>query len=193
MSVADEQIFCCSAAIPVSTPEDQKPHNDPNRELHQALLRSFLDFANRRRLASETPAAQLLAILQNALQPESTQPYIQPIPLFTPQNLVGNKLTADIPYCMHLTARHDFGPVKSHRYFMCPENLEDDWTEVSLVHWWAQGYRFRMQTEKMDIKCKKDELFFRISLCPNLDMRGCIPVAVGGVKQGILLDGEQES
>jgi hypothetical protein len=26
-----------------------------------------------------------------------------------------------------------------------------------------------------------------------LDMRGCIPVAVGGVKQGILLDGELQS
>jgi hypothetical protein len=37
----------------------------------------------------------------------------------------------------------------------------------------------------MDIKCKKEDTFFRISLCPNLDMRGCIPVAVGGVKQGI--------
>jgi hypothetical protein len=192
MSAADDQIFCCSAATPISTPEDQKPHNDPNRELHQALLRSFLDFANRRRLASETPAAQLLALLQNALQPEPAKSYIQPIPLFTPENLAGNPLTADTPYCMHLTSRHDFGPVYSHRYFKCPTDLEDDWTELTLVHWFAQGYRFKLQTEKMDLKCKKDNTFFRITLRPNLDMRGCIPVAVGGGQQGSSLHGVQD-
>jgi hypothetical protein len=79
-----------------------------------------------------------MVLLQNTLDLESTQHSMQPNPLFTPDNLAGNKLTADIPFCMPLTARHHFGPVKAHRYFMCPENMEDDRTVVSQTTMIAQ-------------------------------------------------------
>ncbi len=40
-----------------------------------------------------------------------------------------------------------------------------------------------MKAEKWDLKCKDDGKFFRLTLRPNLAMRGCYPVSVGGVQQ----------
>jgi hypothetical protein len=92
-------------------------------------------------------------------------------PPFTLEALANNPLTPETPYCIHLVARHDFGPVYSHRYFACPANLEHDWVEISLVQWFAEGEPFKMKAEKWDVKCEGDSRFFRLTLRPNLAMR----------------------
>jgi hypothetical protein len=142
-------------------------------------------------------------------------------PAFEPQSLKNNPLTSDTPYVMHLTSRHDFGPVYSHRYFVCPEDLEEDWIELTLMYvyclfalrvfrqkrvwgyifratnssknkpctqetfrihaninerqWFAQGDPFKLKAEKWDLKCAQDKRFFRLTLRPNLNMRGSLP------------------
>lgn len=102
------------------------------------------------------------------------------VPPFTLEALKDNPLTqSTVPYCIHLTARHDYGPVYSHRYFACPENLEHDWNEVSLVQWFAEGYSYDMIAEKWDMKCVGDLTFFRLTLHPNLGMRQRKLVVVG--------------
>jgi len=55
---------------------------------------------------------------------------------------------------------------------MCPNNLEQDWTEVGLVQWFARGEAFKMKAEKWDFKCMEDNKFYRLTLRPNLEMRG---------------------
>ena len=161
-------IFCCSAAIPVKTSIDNKPYNDSNRELHDAVFRSFLDFAIRRQRAGDL--LKLITPIQgNHSQPAPSTPMV--VPPFTIEALKDNPLTPLTPYCIHVTSRHDFGPVYSHRYFACPENLEDDWREISLVQWFAEGSPFKMKAEQWDVKCIGDSKFFRLSLRPNLEMR----------------------
>jgi len=161
-------IFCCSAAVPIKTSVDNKPHNDPNRELHDAIFRSFLDFAIRRQRVGDL--LELITPSQVNHSP-SARPAPMVIPPFTVEALKDNPLTPSTPYCIHVTARHDFGHVYSHRYFACPEKLEDDWKAVSLVQWFAEGEPFKMKAEKWDIKCIRDSKFFRLSLRPNLAMR----------------------
>jgi hypothetical protein len=94
-----------------------------------------------------------------------------PHPLFPTDELLYNPLTPETQYVVHLTSRHDFGPVYSHRYFACPADLNDDWVEISLLQWFAQGEPFKMKAERWDIKCEKDNRFFRMTLRPNLDLR----------------------
>ncbi|TVY17195.1 hypothetical protein LARI1_G006402 [Lachnellula arida] len=174
-------IFCCTAAVPVKTSIDNKPHHDPNRELHDAIFRSFLDFAIRRQRAGDL--LELLARGAGAAYQKTTLPTAPPTPMsippFTLEALKDNPLTPQTPYCIHLTSRHDFGPVYSHRYFACPERLEDDWREISLVQWFAEGEPFKMKAEKWDIKCVRDSTFFRLSLRPNLGMRNREQVFLG--------------
>jgi hypothetical protein len=174
-------IFCCSAAVPVKTSVDNKPHNDPNRELHDAIFRSFLDFAIRRQRAGD-----LLKLITPGQEKDSPSapPTPMVIPPFTPEALKDNPLTPSTPYCIHVTSRHDFGPVYSHRYFACPEKLEDDWKEISLVQWFAEGRPFKMKAEKWDVKCVSDSKFFRLSLRPNLGMRCREQVFLGSGDEG---------
>jgi len=94
-----------------------------------------------------------------------------PHPNYPTNELLYNPLTETTEYIMHLTSRHDYGPVYSHRYFICPLNLEDDWIELTLLQWFARGQPFNMKAEKWDIKCEDDSRFFRLTLRPNLDMR----------------------
>jgi hypothetical protein len=181
-----EPIFCCAAAVPVSTSNSAKLHHDPNRELHHALYRSFLAFAERR----QRTAALLALILGGGGDAESTTPssapetpppssqaWIPP-PILTPDALLNNPITATTLYVIHLTSRHDFGPVLSHRYFVCPLRLELDWAEASLEQWFASGEQFKLQAEKWDLKCASDSRFYRLTLRPNLALRS-IPQTVG--------------
>ena len=55
--------------------------------------------------------------------------------------------------------------------------------EVSLAQWFARGNPFNMKAEKWDLKCKDDCKFFRMTLRPNLEMRGCYPISAGGEVQ----------
>lgn len=109
--------------------------------------------------------------LATALIPALQQPSLTPV--LTYEALKNNPLSPQTPYVIHLTSRHDFGPVYSHRYFVCPDDLSKDWTEVSLVQWFAQGEPFKMKAEKWDLKCTQDCRFFRMTLRPNLWLRGC--------------------
>jgi hypothetical protein len=94
-----------------------------------------------------------------------------PTPVLSPEALRNNPITSNTPYIMHLTARHDFGPVISHQYFVCPSNLQHDWVEVSLEQWFAEGEPFKLKAEKWDVKCLVDRRFYRLTLRPNLSMR----------------------
>jgi hypothetical protein len=85
--------------------------------------------------------------------------------------LINNPLTSTTEYVMHLTSREDYGPVYSHRYFICPRNLADDWIELTLLQWFARGEPFKMKAEKWDIKCNDHKRFFRTTLRPNLSLR----------------------
>ncbi|KAF8852635.1 hypothetical protein BDZ45DRAFT_100211 [Acephala macrosclerotiorum] len=109
--------------------------------------------------------------LATALIPALQQPSLTPV--LTYEALKNNPLSPQTPYVIHLTSRHDFGPVYSHRYFVCPDDLSKDWAEVSLVQWFAQGEPFKMKAEKWDLKCTQDCRFFRMTLRPNLWLRGC--------------------
>ena len=94
-----------------------------------------------------------------------------PAPGHPTDELLYNPMTTTTEYIMHLTSRHDFGPVYSHRYFVCPDNLDDDWTELTLLQWFARGEPFHFKAEKWDIKCENDKRFFRMTLRPNLTLR----------------------
>ena len=54
---------------------------------------------------------------------------------------------------------------------MCPQNLQHDWIEVTLVQWFAAGDQFKLKAEKWDLECTADNKFFRLTLRPNLAMR----------------------
>ena len=200
-----QRIFCCKAAGPAPVASDTKLHNDPNRELHEAIFRSFLAFAVRRQVLADfveeearerkQESARLLALISGITNPDSeflplpaTPPppslrFLQPVPapIFTLEALKNNPLNPQVPYVIHLTSRVNFGPVYSHRYFACPWDLQHDWIEMSLVHWFAAGEPFKMKAEKWDVKCEKDEHFFRLTLRPNLAMRPVAPTPVAGV------------
>jgi len=213
MATFSQRIFCCKAAGPVPIASNVKLHNDPNREIHEAIFRSFLAFAVRRQdladfveeeaKARKRESACLLALLSGAgksndeIPPPPTTPpppaprFLQPAPapLFTFEALKNNPLTPQVPYVMHLTSRVNFGPVYSHRYFACPWDLQHDWIEMSLIHWFAAGEPFKMKAEKWDVKCEKDEHFFRLTLRPNLAMRPVAPMPVAGVHYTHTLEG----
>jgi hypothetical protein len=210
MASIPQQIFCCKAAGPVDVSTNTKLHNDANRELHEAIFRSFLAFAVRQQdladfLDGETKktekrkqeSAFLLALISGitdpdggisirsppavpTLPPPPTQQII-PAPIFTVETLKDNPITPQTPYVIHVTSRVNFGPVYSHRYFACPWDLQYDWNELSLLHWFAAGEPFKMKAEKWDVRCEKDEHFFRLTLRPNLGMRPLAPTPVAGV------------
>lgn len=200
MASFSQRIFCCKAAGPVPIVGNVKLHNDPNREIHEAIFRSFIAFAVRRQeladFAEEAAkqrkqeSARLLALisgianLDSEIPPPPPAPRIlqsTPAPIFTFEALKNNLLTPQVPYVIHLTSRVNFGRVYSHRYFACPWDLQHDWVEVSLIHWFAEGEPFKMKAEKWDVKCEKDEHFFRLTLRPNLAMRDVVPTPVAGV------------
>jgi hypothetical protein len=211
MASFPKRIFCCKAAGPVPVASNIKLHNDPNRELHEAIFRSFLAFALRRQdLAGfveenakqrKEESARLLTLVGGITNPDSDVPppppprFLQPAsaPIFTFEALKNNPLTPQVPYVIHLTSRVNFGPVYSHRYFACPWDLQHDWVEMSLVHWFAAGEPFKMKAEKWDVKCEKDEHFFRLTLRPNLEMRPVAPTPVAGVHypHNLEVQGEQ--
>jgi len=155
-----EPIFCCASAIPVNASNTSKLYNDPNREIHNAIYQSFLAFTYRRERA-----VALMALitgyeseLENVL-PRKNMPVPQallPLPVLTAEALQNNPITPNTPYVIHLTSRHDYGPVCSHRYFVCPPNLQQDWIEVSLEQWFAVGEQFKLKAEKWDVKCLED-------------------------------------
>jgi hypothetical protein len=202
-----ERIFCCKAAGPVGVSPTTKLHNDPNRELHEAIFRSFLAFAVRRQDLADfmeeeakqrrQETARLLALISGIADPhgESSIPpspatllspppptqQAAPAPIFTAEALKNNPLTPQTPYVIHLTSRVNFGPVLSHRYFACPWDLQHDWIDMSKVHWFAAGEPFKMKAEKWDVRCEKDDHFFRLELRPNLGMRPLVPTPVAGV------------
>jgi len=137
-----EPIFCCEAAA-CSYTGNNKPHQDPYRERHYALYQSFIAFAQRRHRGwSLLKLIQGANIRTTALSPPNAAPSSQlnlPQAMLTPEALKNNPITLDTPYIIHLTTRHDFGPAISHRYFVCPSDLEHDWAEATLPQWFAEG------------------------------------------------------
>ncbi|PQE18106.1 hypothetical protein CJF31_00007977 [Rutstroemia sp. NJR-2017a BVV2] len=101
-------------------------------------------------------------------------PPFVPQRVLSPSNLINNPLTTSPPppYAIHITSRVDFGQTEAHRYFVCPTDFNDDWPEVSLNQWFAAGVGFDFKAEKWDHKCLKHGRFFRMTLRPNLAMRG---------------------
>ena len=136
-----QPIFCCGLNAPIDTANSNKLHNNPNRDIHDAIYASFLAFTAR----TERTVALMALITGEGRDafpkpdPSSSSNSSSPqqVPLATPEAFANNPITKDTPYMMHLTSRYDFGPVFSHRYFMCPPNLGMDWTEVSLIHWYV--------------------------------------------------------
>lgn len=53
---------------------------------------------------------------------------------------------------------------------------------MTLIHWFAEGYPFRMTSEKWDVKCEEDGKFFRMTLRPNLNLRWRQVVEVKGLE-----------
>jgi hypothetical protein len=183
-------VFCCDSAVPVRIGAPEKLHKDPNRELHQAIFQSFVTFAVRRQSKADIEA-QNRAMVQKKLKTKSKKaikssssravPLYKPrveAPLYNANELRNNPLTAQTAYVIHLTSRYDFGPVYSHRYFICPTDLRDDWTEVTHTQWFGEGKRFDLKAEQWDLKCPRDRRFFRLTLRPNLEMRSCFPIKV---------------
>lgn len=175
MVSVSQPIFCCKNAVHVNNSISSKLHNDPNRRIHNAILPSFLAFAGRRQRASTVMSLVLgvdtaLPVNQSPCTSISLQTS-EPAPVLLPEALQDNPLTPYTPYVIHLMSRHDFGAVFSHRYFVCPLNLNDDWTEATLEQWFAKGEQFKLKAEKWDMKCEKDAKFFRLTLRPNLAMR----------------------
>lgn len=175
--MADPQpIFCCEQAY---FRKENKLFQDPYKECHTALFKSFMCFAERRQRA-----CSLIKLIRGtdsratASLPSNTPQFLsltQPQPVLTPEALENNPITPEIPYIIHLITRHDFGPVISHRYFVCPSNIDHDWTEVTLVQWFAKGEPFKLQANKWDFKCSKDSMFYRLVLRPNLALRAMPP------------------
>lgn len=174
-----QTIFCCEHA---QARNENKPYKDPYREHHGDLYRSFIAFSERRqrawalmRLIRENDSRPM-ALLSQA---PSSSPASPPRPVLTREALGNNPITLVTPYIIHLTTRHDFGPVISHRYFACPANLEQDWKEATLVHWFASGEQFKLKAHKWDFKCPVDSMFYRMILRPNLALRP-VPAGING-------------
>jgi hypothetical protein len=170
-----EPVFCCGSAAPVHTSQNNKLYHNLDRNLHDDIFRSFLDFALRRQDKFEFDSTALkLEPKPNIPIPPTRAPFPEPWvpgPILTPEALANNPITPDTLYCIHVTSRHDFGQVYSHRYYAMPKSLKDDWVEINKIHWFAEGYPFRMTTDKWDSKCKDDPTFFRMELRPNLGLR----------------------
>lgn len=127
-----QPIFCCGFTASSATNSQGKLHNDPNRELHEAIYQSFLAFASGRERA-----AALIALItgedrEPVTPPSTSESTVSSTPtiLFTAEALANNPVKPTTKYVLHLTSRHDFGPVFSHRYFVCPEDLTQDWVEA---------------------------------------------------------------
>jgi hypothetical protein len=171
-----QPIFCCPLAVPVKPSNSNKLHNNPNREIHDAIFRSFLTFAVRRQRSTALMALLLgmdpgAAIIPSPPATPLPPKPVVPAPVITPEELKDNPLKPQTPYVIHLTSRHDFGLVYSHRYFVCPSSLQEDWIEITLEQWFSAGGEFKLKAEKWDLKCVADARFFRITLRPNLAMR----------------------
>ena len=202
MSPIPQRIFCCKAAGLDPLQASTKLHQDPNRDLHESLLRSFLAFAIRQEILADLHEEEIareigeatrilanLGILEKsassvlsptATPPEPKNPVPQIIPMFTQEALKGNPLGPAVPYVFHLVSRTNFGLVYSHRYFACPWELSQDWIEMSLIHWFAEGEPFKMKAHKWDVRCQTDKRFFRLTLRPNLRLRPVDQVPVPG-------------
>jgi hypothetical protein len=184
MSASGENkgIFCCDFAVPTFVNSPTKLHKDPNRKLHECIFQSFVRYA-----VKKQQEADMLALLREvssgtvsesptqATQKEDVGVLAahqgQESPVFKYEELISNPLTDDTEYCIHLVSRHDFGLVFSHRYFICPKDLNKDWVEVTLTQWWAKGKPFDMKAHLWDLKCQRHANFFRLSLRPNLNQR----------------------
>lgn len=118
-----QPIFCCAQTTPIDVSNSSKLHNDPNRPVHEAIYRSFMAFAARR----ERTAALICLLTGEKPSPEPMPPVVDTSALFDPEALASNPVTPNTPYVVHMTSRHDFGPVFSHRYFVCPLDLKEDW------------------------------------------------------------------
>lgn len=200
--------FCCDAALPVFPDEETKLHRDENRSLHERIFTSFINFAVKTQHEADKKAAILASLtgLIDEFAPADLdetmtnsevdlpaqmfafegQPYFVSNDgvsvLEHPDLGVGNPnnpLSDNVRYVIHLTSRHDFGPVYSHRYFVCPADLSEDWVEITLLQWFAKGKPFEFKAERWDLKCSQHSKFFRLTLRPNLNGRDAPPVAFG--------------
>lgn len=152
-------ILCCSACYQTLTPTPNKPHKDPNRGINSSIYWSFIQFCLRD-----------LASRALFTHPSSHLPWMQaltrlldivPALVLTPEALANNPIRKDSPYIIHLQARVNFGPVVAHRYFLCPFDLNDDWVEISLVHFFAQGYPFNFKAMKWGVSCDHHVMFYQ--------------------------------
>lgn len=144
-------ILCCSACYPAQTAVPIKPHNDPNRKIHFLIQVSFLNFCVRRLASHPLPTPSMLPVPQDLI----------PKPVLTPEALANNPIKKDSPYIIHLQARVNFGPVVAHRYFLCPLDLRNEWTEISQVHFFAEGYPFGLKAMKWGISCDEHVMFYQ--------------------------------
>ena len=184
-----EPVFCCGSACPTNTSENKKPFNDPNRPEHDDIFYSFLRFQLRRQGKFESDCRSL-KIEPKSNVPQKTpgslprtppqEPWI-PEPVLSPETLASNPITANTTYCIHVTSRHNYDLVYSHRYYAIPQNINDDWVEISKVHWFAEGYSFRKSVDDWDFYCKDDDKFFRMELRPNLRLRQTVQLEVEDV------------
>lgn len=165
MSGVPKPLFCCSAALPINTSNSSKPYRNPNRETHDALRRSFAAFAQ----GQQSSASTLKFTSPEMLPPPSGG--ISPALVMAKKALENNPITENTKYAVHVVSRHDYGPAISHRYFVCPPDLQSDWTEVTLGQWFMRGAQFKLKVEKWDLKCKTHSKFFRLTLRPNLALR----------------------
>ncbi|KAL3423204.1 hypothetical protein PVAG01_04951 [Phlyctema vagabunda] len=172
--------FCCSSAVQkVDVSNSGKVYHNIYHAKHDAIFRSFLEFAARRQRSSEllnllwelpdphasTSTATSSTHTRRSTQASTAQPH-------TPTQLLANPLDPQsTKSVVYMTSRQDFGPVLSHRYFAEPDRLDDDWVEVSQPQWWAAGAGFAYTADKLDLKCRAHERFFRLQLRPNLLLR----------------------
>jgi len=152
-------ILCCFDCYPAQTPSPTKPHNDPNREIHLLIYASFLQFC-RRRLVSQPLSTPSTHATPEPLTLPAPQDLI-PRPVLTPEALANNPIKKDSPYIIHLQARVNFGPVVAHRYFLCPLDLRSDWTEISLLHFFAEGYPFGLKAMRWGVSCDEHVMFYQ--------------------------------
>lgn len=152
-------ILCCSACYSAKTPTPAKPHNDPNREVHNLIHASFLNFCLRRldTYPASIPPSPPLPGIHTLPQPQD----LIPKTILTPEALANNPIKKNSPYIVHLQARVNFGPVVAHRYFLCPIDLKCDWTEVSQIHFFAEGYPFGLKAMKWGISCDEHVMFYQ--------------------------------
>lgn len=200
--------FCCDAAVPVFPDEETKLHRDENRSLHERILTSFINFAVETQLEADKKKAILASLtgLIDEIAPADLNKTVAnsasdvPAQMFAFEGQPGfvlsdgasvlehpdlgvdnpnNPLSDHVRYVIHLTSRHDFGPVYSHRYFVCPADLHDNWVEITLLQWFAKGKPFEFKAERWDLKCSQHSKFFRLTLRPNLNGREAPPIAFG--------------